>query len=85
MSFPTLQRRQVYPSAYRNFSYDPVKDFIPIVDAARFELALVVNKEVPVNTLAEFIAWCAQSSRARSTRGSASSVSVLRADPALFP
>lgn len=47
----------MFPSAYRNLSYDPIKDFQPIVNAARFELALVVNKDVPANTLPEFIAW----------------------------
>ena len=47
----------MFPSAYRNLSYDPIKDFQPIVNAARFELALVVHKDVPANTLAEFIAW----------------------------
>jgi tripartite-type tricarboxylate transporter receptor subunit TctC len=47
----------MFPSAYKNLSYDPMKDFQPIVNAARFELALVVNKDVPANTLAEFVAW----------------------------
>src|SRR5437899_1323306 len=30
----------MYPSAYRNLSYDPSKDFVPLINAARFELAL---------------------------------------------
>jgi tripartite-type tricarboxylate transporter receptor subunit TctC len=47
----------MFPSAYKNLSYEPIKDFQPIVNAARFELALVVNKDVPANTLPEFIAW----------------------------
>ncbi|WP_213953344.1 tripartite tricarboxylate transporter substrate binding protein [Variovorax sp. dw_954] len=47
----------MYPSAYKNLTYDPVKDFQPIINAARFELALVVNKDVPANTLADFITW----------------------------
>lgn len=47
----------MFPSAYKNLSYDPIKDFQPIVNAARFELALVVHKDVPANNLAEFIAW----------------------------
>jgi tripartite-type tricarboxylate transporter receptor subunit TctC len=47
----------MFPSAYRNLSYDPIKDFAPILNAARFELALVLNKDVPANTLPEFIAW----------------------------
>ncbi|MGN8081032.1 Bug family tripartite tricarboxylate transporter substrate binding protein [Variovorax sp. 22077] len=47
----------MFPSAYKNLSYDPIRDFQPIINAARFELALVVHKDVPANTVAEFIAW----------------------------
>ena len=53
----TASMMAMFPSAYRSLSYDPIKDFIPIVNAARFELALVVSKDVPANTLAEFITW----------------------------
>lgn len=47
----------MFPGAYPKLSYDPIRDFQPIVNAARFELALVVNQAVPANTLAEFITW----------------------------
>ncbi|RQO50959.1 hypothetical protein DBV14_17720 [Variovorax sp. KBW07] len=53
----TASMMTMFPSAYRNLSYDPIRDFVPILNAARFELALVVNKDVPANTLPEFIAW----------------------------
>lgn len=53
----TASMMTMYPSAYAKLSYDPIKDFVPIVNAARFELALVVSKDVPANTLAEFITW----------------------------
>ena len=53
----TASMMTMYPSAYAKLSYDPIKDFVPIINAARFELALVVNKDVPVNTLAEFLTW----------------------------
>jgi len=53
----TASMMTMFPSAYRSLSYDPIKDFVPIVNAARFELALTVHKDVPANTLAEFIAW----------------------------
>jgi tripartite-type tricarboxylate transporter receptor subunit TctC len=53
----TASMMTMFPNAYRQLSYDPVKDFVPIVNAARFELALVVHKDVPVDTLPEFIAW----------------------------
>jgi tripartite-type tricarboxylate transporter receptor subunit TctC len=47
----------MYPNAYKSLSYDPVKDFIPIINAASFELAMVVHKDVPAGNLAEFVAW----------------------------
>ncbi|WP_076999246.1 tripartite tricarboxylate transporter substrate binding protein [Variovorax sp. KK3] len=53
----TASMMTMFPSAYRNLSYDPVQDFIPIVNAARFELALTVHKDVPANTLPEFVTW----------------------------
>ena len=49
----TASMMTMFPSAYRNLTYDPVKDFQPIINAARFELALVVHKDVPANTVAE--------------------------------
>ncbi|MET0311693.1 MAG: tripartite tricarboxylate transporter substrate binding protein [Burkholderiaceae bacterium] len=47
----------MFPNAYRSLSYDPMKDFAPIINAASFELALVVHRDVPANSLAEFVAW----------------------------
>jgi tripartite-type tricarboxylate transporter receptor subunit TctC len=47
----------MFPSAYPHLNYDPFKDFAPLINAASFELALVVHAGVPANTLAEFISW----------------------------
>ena len=47
----------MFPSAYAKLNYDPLKDFAPIINAASFELAMCVHKDVPANTLAEFVAW----------------------------
>ncbi len=47
----------IFPSAYGKLNYDPINDFAPIVNAASFELAMVVHQGVPANTLPEFIAW----------------------------
>ncbi|MDD0840173.1 tripartite tricarboxylate transporter substrate binding protein [Curvibacter sp. HBC61] len=47
----------MFPNAYPRLSYDPLKDFAPLVNAASFELAMVVHASVPANTLAEFVAW----------------------------
>ena len=53
----TASMMTMFPSAFRRLSYDPVNDFQPILNAARFELALVVHESVPVGNLAEFVAW----------------------------
>ena len=47
----------MFPNAYAKLGYDPVKDFVPIVDAASFELAMTISSTVPATTLAQFIAW----------------------------
>jgi len=42
---------------YRKLPYDPVKDFTPISLVAAVPFALIVNPQLPVKTLAEFIAY----------------------------
>jgi tripartite-type tricarboxylate transporter receptor subunit TctC len=41
----------------KNLPYDPVKDFTPIMAAAEPVTALVVNSELPVNSVQELIAY----------------------------
>ena len=53
----TASMMTMFPNAYKSLNYDPVKDFIPIINAASFELAMVVHKDVPASTLPEFVAW----------------------------
>ncbi|MCJ0765117.1 Bug family tripartite tricarboxylate transporter substrate binding protein [Variovorax terrae] len=53
----TASMMTMFPSAYKNLSYDPIKDFSPLINAASFELAMVVHKDVPASTVPEFIAW----------------------------
>lgn len=53
----TAGQMTMFPNAYKKLSYDPVADFVPIVNAARFELAMVVHSAVPATTLKEFVAW----------------------------
>ena len=53
----TASLMTMFPHAYPKLSYDPFKDFVPLVNAASFELALVAHQSVPANTLAEFVAW----------------------------
>jgi tripartite-type tricarboxylate transporter receptor subunit TctC len=47
----------VLPSLKPNLSYDIQKDFVPVGMAARFPIVLVVNPSLPVNSIAELIAY----------------------------
>jgi tripartite-type tricarboxylate transporter receptor subunit TctC len=47
----------VNPTLYKKISYDPVKDFQPIAMMAHLPFILLVNNDVPVKTLAEFITY----------------------------
>ncbi|MFC5498322.1 Bug family tripartite tricarboxylate transporter substrate binding protein [Caenimonas terrae] len=53
----TASMMTMYPNAYKHLNYDPIRDFVPIINAASFELAMVVHKDVPAATLQEFVAW----------------------------
>ena len=45
------------PLLYAPLNYDPVKDFAPVAQVARYTMALAVGPAVPATTLAEFVAW----------------------------
>jgi tripartite-type tricarboxylate transporter receptor subunit TctC len=45
------------PFLYSKPGYDAEKDFAPVGLMARFPMLLVVNPQVPVNDLKEFLAW----------------------------
>ena len=47
----------VNPTLYKHIAYDPVKDFQPIAMMAHLPFILVVNNDLPVKNLAEFIAY----------------------------
>lgn len=47
----------INPFVYTKNSYQTLRDFTPIARTAQQPLALVVNNDVPVKTLAEFIAY----------------------------
>ena len=40
-----------------NYPFDPLRDYVPIAMVAEWSAILVVKKDLPVNTLAEFIAY----------------------------
>jgi tripartite-type tricarboxylate transporter receptor subunit TctC len=45
------------PSLFSNLPYDPVRDFAPVTLGASGQPVLMVNLQLPVQTLAEFIAY----------------------------
>ena len=50
----------INPEIYQKLSYDPVKDFEPITNAFFGQQIVILNKTVPVNTFAEFVAYSKQ-------------------------
>jgi tripartite-type tricarboxylate transporter receptor subunit TctC len=47
----------IAPLVNKTFTYDPLKDFVPIASVASGGLMLVIAPEVPAKTLKEFIAY----------------------------
>ena len=47
----------INPAIYTKSPYDTLKDFQPIARTAQQPLALIVNKDVPANSLKEFVAY----------------------------
>jgi tripartite-type tricarboxylate transporter receptor subunit TctC len=47
----------ITPVLSKTAPYDPVKDFTPLTAAVELPICLVVHKDVPVNTVGEFIAY----------------------------
>lgn len=48
----------VTPAAVqKNYPFDPQRDYVPIAMVAEWSAILVVKKDLPVNTLAEFVAY----------------------------
>ena len=48
------------PSLYKNLNYSPTKDLTPVSSTAVVPLMLLVNNNVPVNTIQEFVAYAKQ-------------------------
>ncbi|WP_454688396.1 Bug family tripartite tricarboxylate transporter substrate binding protein [Achromobacter aloeverae] len=47
----------ISPALYRKLPYDPVKDFAPVGLAATIPTVLMVNRDLPVKTIQEFVAY----------------------------
>jgi len=50
----------VNPEIYRKLSYDPLKDFAPVTNGFFGAQIVILNKNVPVSTLAELVAYSKQ-------------------------
>ncbi len=46
----------INPAIYKSLPYDPVKDFAPVAMTTAYPYILVVNADLPVKTLQEFVA-----------------------------
>jgi tripartite-type tricarboxylate transporter receptor subunit TctC len=53
----TSSAMAINPTLYKKISYDPVKDFQPIVMLAHLPFILVVNNDLPVKSVAELIEY----------------------------
>lgn len=48
----------IFPHSYAGqLRYDPFKDFVPVAHLSNFQLGLAVNAQVPVKSLAEYVAF----------------------------
>jgi len=73
-----VQPAIVIAPAMQKVPFDPVKDFAPISVVGTNPFVLIVNKDVPVKTVGEFIAWVkSQPTKLSYAEGSAGSVTHL--------
>ena len=55
--YATSTTMAINVSVHKNLSYDPVKDFVPIVLFAITPFVLVVNASLPINSVADLVAY----------------------------
>jgi tripartite-type tricarboxylate transporter receptor subunit TctC len=70
----------IFPHLYRDMPYDARRDLVPVTMFAASPLVLVVNKDLPVNSVAELIALV----KSRPGRMNAASVGVGTAQHLIF-
>jgi tripartite-type tricarboxylate transporter receptor subunit TctC len=66
--FAPLAVPVVGPLVFRRLNYDPAKDFAPIAQVSRYELAFAVAAHHPARSVPEFAAW-AKANPARASFG----------------
>jgi tripartite-type tricarboxylate transporter receptor subunit TctC len=64
-------------------SFDPMKDMVPIAGTAEYATTMVVNKDVPANSVKEFVAY-AKSHQGELTYGSTGEGSLANLSTMLF-
>ena len=67
------------PSLYKQLSYNPVKDFAPVARFSTQPTALLVRKEFPAKTLAEFVSYAKANPKKLSAGYGASSSQIATA------
>jgi len=53
----TAANHVIAPSIYKNLSYDPIKDFVPIGAVATSPFVVVLSPNLPIHTVPELIAY----------------------------
>ena len=53
----TAANHVIAPSIYKNLSYDPIKDFVPIGVVATSPFVVVLSPNLPIHTVPELIAY----------------------------
>ena len=52
-----INGQAISPSIYKSLPFDPVADFVPVVELVTTSTVIVVNNDLPVKTFQEFIAY----------------------------
>ncbi|WP_066268945.1 Bug family tripartite tricarboxylate transporter substrate binding protein [Hydrogenophaga palleronii] len=71
------------PATYSKMSYDPLKDFTPVVQTVMVPYVLIVNPDLPVQTIPELLAY-AKANPGKLTYGSSGSGSAQHLAAELF-
>ncbi len=79
LGIPGSGSMAIGPAMYKSLPYDPVKDIVPIALIGRVPFVLIVNKDVPVKTVPELIAY-AKTNRLNYGSGGAGSPHHLYAE-----
>jgi tripartite-type tricarboxylate transporter receptor subunit TctC len=48
---------QIYPFVFKNLTYEPATDFVPVCKVCDYHVAIVTKQEAPFKDIKEFVAW----------------------------